>query len=247
MFFLKYTTISAIFILLSIVESYCSTADTTNNPSLSPSKFDLQVASQKQLSPKKTTPKDSNKKYLYTYIDRRHTHQESIKHIVGIFGVSIILYPITQWDNVKDKGSFSKYKSNFGKITFDQDSPFWNWFVHPISGSQLFLYYRANGYSKTSSLTMTFLSSALFEFFVEIYQEEASVQDLYQTPVLGSILGLGIENLSLYLINSGNILGKIIGHTINPSTLFWFYEGKIQLIPELNGKDGGKISFIMDY
>jgi hypothetical protein len=40
---------------------------------------------------------------------------------------------------------------------------------------------------------MAAISSALFEFTVEVYTEPASVQDLYQTPILGSILGLGLE------------------------------------------------------
>lgn len=94
---------------------------------------------------------------------------------------------------------------------------------------------------------MAFISSTLFELTVEIYTEPASVQDLYQTPVIGSVLGLGLENLSMYLLNSGNALGKFLGHAINPSTLFWFYEGKVQVIPRYNGRKKGSLTLVMDF
>ena len=94
---------------------------------------------------------------------------------------------------------------------------------------------------------MAFISSALFEFTVEIYTEPASVQDLYQTPIFGSLIGVGIERLSLYLLNTGNAFGRFFGHLLNPSTLFWFYEGKIIITPQLDGKGGGGLNLVMDF
>jgi hypothetical protein len=188
-----------------------------------------------------------NSKYHYTYVDREHSKQENFNHIAAIYGVSWALYPLTQWDTFTNEGSFDEYKKNFGKLVFDQDEPFWNWIVHPYSGSQLYLYYRANGYSRTGSFAMAAVSSTLFEFTIEIYTEPASIQDLYQTPVLGSVMGLGFETLSLYMLNSGNMLGKIFGHIINPMTLFWFYEGKMQLTPNFDGKGKVGFNFYMDY
>ncbi len=184
------------------------------------------------------TPKRQNQFY-YTYVDREHTREENLNNIAGVYAVTWLAYPLTQLKTVKENGSLTKYRHNFGKIVFDQDEPFWNWFVHPISGSQLFLFYRARGYSRSEALTMSFISSSLFEFTVEIYTEPASVQDLYQTPVLGAVLGLGIEKLSLYLLNTGNVIGKFIGHAINPSTLLWYYEGKVRVIPQVAPKQVG--------
>ena len=63
---------------------------------------------------------------------------------------------------------------------------------------------------------MTFISSTLFEFTVEIYTEPAKVQDLYQTPILGSVLGVGLETLSLYLLNTGNSFGRILKPRFKP-------------------------------
>lgn len=186
-------------------------------------------------------------RHHYGYFDREHSAGESWRHLGGIFLVTAVAYPLTQPTVFRDdKGSFDKYKDNFGHLVFDQDEPFWNWVVHPISGSQLYLYYRANGYSKTSSMMMSFASSTLFEFAVEIYSEPASVQDLYQTPMLGTILGYGLENLSMYFLNTGNPLGKFFGHLINPATLFWFYEGKVLLIPEVY-KDYAKLNLVVEF
>jgi len=172
--------------------------------------------------------------YFYQYRDRRHTTKENWQNIGFVYGITWISYPLSQWSTFKDEGSFTNYKKNFGKIVFDQDEPFWNWFVHPLTGSQLFLYYRANGYNRVDSLALSFVSSALFEFTVEIYTEPASAQDLYQTPILGSILGVGIEGLSFYLLHSGNAIGEFFGHVINPMTLFDFFEHKVRIIPTTN-------------
>ncbi len=178
-------------------------------------------------------------KYYYGYNDRDHSGEENLKHLGIIYGATWVVYPLTQPKVFREKGSWDNYKHNFGRIVFDQDEPFWNWFVHPLSGSQLYLYYRANGYRSIESLAMAFISSALFEFTAEIYTEPASVQDLYQTPLLGSVLGLGFENLSMYLLNTNNYVGKFFGHLINPATLFWFYEGKVRVTPDFDGKRAG--------
>ena len=177
--------------------------------------------------------------YKYTYNDREHTFSEDLKHIGAIYVISWGFYYLTQPDTFKERGSFKNYKRNFGKIVFDQDEPFWNWMVHPYSGSQLYLYYRANGYNQIKSATMSFISSSLFEFAIENYTEPASIQDLYQTPLLGSSLGLVFEHLSLYLLNTGNPFLKFCGHIINPYTLFWFYDGKIQITPKSTSNTKG--------
>lgn len=185
--------------------------------------------------------------YHYGYINRPHTAKESLLHISALYGVSWALYPVTQPKVFREQGSFKNYKKNFGKVVFDRDEPFWNWFVHPLTGSQLYLFYRANGYNRVDSLGMSIISSTLFEFTVEIYTEPASIQDLYQTPIIGSFVGLGLENLSMYLLNSGNAFGRFLGHVLNPATLFWFYEGQIQLIPQYKGNKTGSLTLMVDF
>lgn len=189
----------------------------------------------------KVDPRTHNRQplYHYGYNDREHSMVENAKNIGIVYGMTWFFYPIVQPKVFGGAGGIKEFGHNFGKIVFDQDEPFWNGFVHPISGSQLYLLYRADGYDRMSAFQMTFISSALFEFTVEIFTEPASAQDLYQTPVLGTVLGLGLENASMYLLNSGNTLGKIFGHAINPATLLPIYEGRTLIIPKLEDADKG--------
>lgn len=186
-------------------------------------------------------------KYYYGYQDRDHTWKENLGHIAALYGVTWMIYPLSQPKVFSDEGSFKRYRRNFGQLVFDKDEPFWNQMIHPISGSQLYLYYRANGYARMDSFLMTFISSALFETTVEVYTEPASVQDLYITPVYGTILGLGLENLSMYLLNTGNAFGRFWGHAINPSTLFWFYEGKIRIVPSTDLKEEAALTLSVSF
>lgn len=176
------------------------------------------------------------KKYQYGYQDRDHTLKEDLTHIAALYPVSWVAYYLSQPAEFRVNGSFSKFEDNFGKIVYDNDEPFWNWIVHPYSGSQLFLYYRANGYSQIDAFKMTLIQSTVFEFLVETYTEPASAQDLYQTPLFGSLFGLMFEKSSLYLLNSEYMGLRILGHIINPASLFWFFEGKVIITPELNPK-----------
>lgn len=185
-------------------------------------------------------------KYQYTYLDRNHSSKENAQYLGFVYGLTWLSYPLTQPSVFKNEGSWEKYQDNLGEFVFDNDEDIWNLIIHPISGSQLFLFYRANGYSRAGALAMTLASSTLFELTVEVYTEPPSIQDLYQTPVLGSILGVGLEISSLYLINSNNIFAKTLGHLINPSTLFWFYEGRIRIYPQLS-KEKQCITVTFDY
>jgi hypothetical protein len=189
----------------------------------------------------------AEKKFRYEYVDRKHTSKEIAGHLGAMYGITWAIYPLSQWDTFKNDGSWENYKSNFGQIVFDKDEAIWNWVIHPFSGSQLFLFYRANGFSRISSLTMSFISSALFEFTVEIYTEPASIQDLYQTPIFGALLGIGIEKVSLSLLNSEYKLANYLGHILNPSTLFWFYEGKVFLTPTIDKKRRVGLSLMVDF
>ena len=177
--------------------------------------------------------------YSYGYNDRTHTAEEMVKDVAIVYGLTWVFYPLVQPKVFKVHDGISQYKNNFGKLVFDKDEPIWNFFVHPISGSQLFLLYRAQGYSRMGALGLTTISSTLFEVTVEILTEPASVQDLYMTPILGTVLGLGIETLSMSLLNSGTTAGKIVGHIINPATLLPMYEGRTLIIPRFEQEDKG--------
>ena len=186
--------------------------------------------------------------YRYGYTEREHSFEENFRNLGVVYGLTWVFYPLVQPKVFKVQNGAKHYKGNLGKVVFDKDEPIWNFIVHPLSGSQLYLLYRAQGYSRMSALGMTTISSTLFEMTVEILTEPASFQDLYQTPILGTVLGLGIETLSMSLLNSGSTVGKVIGHIINPATLLPIYEGRTLIIPTFEQEDkGAMIKLEMSY
>lgn len=167
----------------------------------------------------------------FAYPSHSYSLSESAAHIGVVYGVSWVLYPIFQPEIMAgEKGSWHDYRENLGRTVFDQDEPVWNWVVHPISGSQLFLFYRALGYERPQSFLMTFVSSALFEYTIEIYSEPASIQDLYQTPVLGTVFGYGLELTSTYLLQQNSTWARFLGRAINPLS-FIADHGNTSLVP----------------
>lgn len=177
----------------------------------------------------------------FGYNDRDHTFAETSLRVGIVYGLTWAMYPLVLPSEFRDEGSSRVWRDNFGRVVWDKDSPFWNWFIHPISGSQLYLFYRANGYTQWSSVGLTFISQALWEFTVEIYTEPTSFEDNYVTTVWGSALGFGLERLSMYLLNYGTRTTRVLGHFINPSTLFWFYEGRVHFQPQVDFRQGREL------
>ena len=188
------------------------------------------------------------KKPRYQYSEpREHDLVEDLAHLGFIYSINIVLYVATQPETVKEEGSFEKYRKNFGRtVLFDNDREFWNWLVHPYSGSQLYLYFRANSYSPADAFRMSFFSSLLFEYTIEVYTEPASMEDLINTPILGSVLGYFFEHASMKLLNSDYLLARWLGHLINPFSLLPFFKEKMIIIPQV-GKNQSHLSIAWEF
>lgn len=183
----------------------------------------------------------------FAYRDVPYSLQDSFQHVAVVYGASWVAYPLFQPRVLLgEKGSWRDYRRNLGVIVFDQDEPFWNWLVHPMSGSQLYLFYRALGHERDKSFTLAFLSSALFEFTIEIYSEPASVQDLYQTPVFGTAIGFGIEHASVYLLNHQATWAQILGRVINPFS-YIVDRGQTTLFPVTDLKGSYGLRWAMEW
>lgn len=233
---MKYIISLFIFIVLGCQNVMASDLE---NSAISPEADLLYVYPDINETPSQELRKNHPELFKHQYVEREHSFNDRLRTVGLIYGIALISYPISQPKIFKHKNGFQTYKRNFGKLVFDKDEPIWNNFVHPLTGSQMYLVYRASGYSRMESVGMTAISSALFEFTIETLTEPASVQDLYQTPILGSILGLGIENLSMYLLNQESAISNVIGHIINPATLLPLYKGRTLIIPRIDDTDKG--------
>ncbi len=126
--------------------------------------------------------------------------------------------------------SFSKWWDNISQWPEwdDGDSFFTNWVTHPVIGSQDYLFYRAMGHSVLVSALGAVVQSTLFEYTVEGTVETPSLQDLISTPVVGTALGIVLEESSNWLVSTNFVPAKILGHILNPMRNF-VYDRQIGL------------------
>lgn len=160
--------------------------------------------------------------------------------LLGCFGlvyaVSWGAYIFDQYDTIKEHGSFKNWYQNITKIHFDKDTPYYNLFIHPITGHYIYLFWRSRGLSKIGAFGMASLNVIAFEFLIETTTEIPSIQDIYQTAVLGMLLGISMEQLSLWCHSFDTGLGRFFGYLFNPFTLFKFssYQRGVRLHPVIN-------------
>lgn len=128
-------------------------------------------------------------------------------------------YFASQTENIRENGSFGNWRANLTAPHFDKDFYDYNLVFHTMAGSGYYGYYRAYGSSRARSFGLSVVSVLLFEFTVEATTERPSFQDIYQTPVLGSLIGMGMEDLSLRCLESDWTAVRGLGHVINPFTL----------------------------
>lgn len=148
-------------------------------------------------------------------------------------------YLVAQRQNLVDNGSFEQWWSNPANPHFDKDFYDYNLVLHTLTGSLYYGYYRAFGSSRPRSLAFSVLSSLLFEFTVETATERPSFQDIYQTPVLGAVVGMGMEDLSLWMLESRHSIVRGAGHLINPFTLVPGSAWQVRIEPRVAGEEAG--------
>jgi hypothetical protein len=173
-------------------------------------------------------------------IERNHSFSEGVSHVGFIYGLSIGGYLFLHRDAIQKEGSWEKYRNHFGNIDAnDHDRFSFNWGTHVFTGSQSYLFFRSQSYSKIDALALTALQSALFEFTIEIYTERASAEDLINTPLLGSALGVLLETTSLKLLNSESRFSRVLGYLLNPPALLGLHEGEVKASPIVTSKYQG--------
>ena len=93
----------------------------------------------------------------------------------------------TNWD--KNTAGFSKWWDNVSNPHRDTDDAYLNWITHPYWGAAYYIRGRERGLSRWQSFGYSALLSTLYEYGLEAFFEQPSYQDLWITPVIGSLLG----------------------------------------------------------
>lgn len=157
---------------------------------------------------------------------------EYLANVSLVYGAQWTVYLITQEETIREHGSWDHFINYPQHPEFDKDSFDYNIFKHALSGSLYYQFYRYRGYSQTEAFAWTFVSSTLFEFAVETYTEKPSIQDIYQTPIYGALLGMGLESASEALRNQSTAVLRWLGYLLNPFSLMPDHPSRIAALPQ---------------
>lgn len=144
------------------------------------------------------------------------TTYEKVINFSIVYAAQWSVYLIDQYDTVKKYGSFENWYENPFKPHFDKDNLDYNLINHTWVGQYYYLFYRSRGYQEQASLVWSFISSFAFEFTIETATQQPSIQDCFQTPVFGAVLGYGTEKLSHFFLGFDTTTGDILAFLFNP-------------------------------
>ncbi|WP_413574684.1 DUF3943 domain-containing protein [Bdellovibrio sp. HCB290] len=148
-----------------------------------------------------------------------YAENEKIKNFGIMYGLQWGVYLVTQWETIEDNGSFKNWINNPWHPDYDKDTYDYNIFKHAYSGQLYYQFYRSRGYDEVTAFYWTIASSMAFEFTIETVTEVPSFQDMYLTPVLGTVVGVGFEKLSFYYHSKKTTPYRLLGYIFNPFTL----------------------------
>lgn len=106
---------------------------------------------------------------------------------------------------------------------WDHDSPVFNYILHPYAGAVYFMSARTQGFNFWQSLLYSAcISTVGWEFGIEAFMERPSYQDLFITPVVGSVIGELFYKLKRNIVSNdyrlagSPVLGNVVAFMIDP-------------------------------
>ncbi|MCM1504138.1 MAG: DUF3943 domain-containing protein [Muribaculum sp.] len=100
---------------------------------------------------------------------------------------------------------------------WDHDKIIFNYVLHPYAGAVYFMSARTCGFNYWRSLLYcTCVSTIGWEYGIEACMERPSIQDLFITPIIGSLFGEGFYRAKRHIVSHDySLLGsKIIGNAV---------------------------------
>lgn len=120
----------------------------------------------------------------------------------------------TSWNRaeLQDVPLFKRWWDHVGKKgpEWDHDNPIFNYVLHPYAGAAYFMAARSCGFNFYRSLLYSALVSTVgWEFGIEAFMERPSIQDIFITPICGSIIGEGFYLAKRHIVENGyELLGS---------------------------------------
>ena len=122
-----------------------------------------------------------------------------------MFGTLMLLpRSVTKWEESYIEDARSNFNRAFSKApVWDEDHWEINYIGHPYAGSLYYNTIRSQGESVFHSFIFSALVSTSWEYLFEGAAEQPSIQDLWVTPVVGSILGELIHQATSSMKHNG--------------------------------------------
>lgn len=106
---------------------------------------------------------------------------------------------------------------------WDHDKFYFNYILHPYAGAVYYMSARSCGFNAWRSLLYcTCVSTIGWEFGIEAFMERPSIQDIFITPLVGSLIGEGFYKLKRgivandYRLANSAFLGNLVVFLIDP-------------------------------
>lgn len=137
----------------------------------------------------------------------------------------------TNWNRaeIQSVPLFQRWKDHVIKEgpEWDGDKWYFNYLLHPYAGAAYFMGARSCGFNFWQSfLYSAFVSTIEWEYGIEAFMERPSIQDLFITPIVGSLIGEGFYKLKRIIVENGyrlagsRVLGEVVAFLIDPLNQF---------------------------
>lgn len=137
---------------------------------------------------------------------------------------------------------------------WDHDKFYFNYILHPYAGAVYFMSARSCGFNFWQSLLYSaIISDVGWEFGIEAFMERPSYQDMFITPIVGSVIGEGFYRLKRHIVDNdyrlfgSPVIGNIVAFLIDPvNELVGFFDHNParKVAREKKAERGEGISFV---
>lgn len=136
-----------------------------------------------------------------------------------LFTLELLPEDATAWNRaaISEVPMFKRWYRNIFVLNpeWDHDKFYFNYLLHPYAGAAYFMSARSCGFSFWGSMLYSAaISTVGWEFGIEAFMERPSYQDLFITPVVGSLVGEGFYRGKRAIVERGyTLLGSpVLGH-----------------------------------
>ncbi len=138
--------------------------------------------------------------------------------VVGMTVLICLPKEITKWSDDWAQDAWRNLKRSFSIApVWDKDDWQLNYIGHPIAGSYYYNALRSQNASRFHSFLFSTAQSFIWEYIIEGVAERPSIQDIFVTPVVGSLLGEATHLATMGMRKNGfNFIEKVFVLLLNP-------------------------------